>query len=236
MSLRKLLLPLCFGLVLAVLSHCASAQLLYHVAVDTSDLTASSAYYAEFTLSDGTVVSSGVPSTNNSVLLSAFTLGGGALGAVLPPIGDASGNMNSSITLADGDPGGIADFAQGFEPGSALNFNVDMTTVVNSGGVPDVFTMYLLDSNLNQLTTNAPADTPNAFIRVNLTSSTLTIGDVQAYGNTTVPVPPPVITNIGGGGGGAPGTPEPSSITLLMGCIVFGSLAAFRRRQLRTVR
>lgn len=234
MSLRKLFLPLCVGLGLAAISRGGSAQLLYHVAVDTSALTPGSTYYAEFTLSDGTVVSSGIPTTNNSVTLTAFTLGGGSFGALLPAIGDASGNMNSTVTLADGDPGGVADFAQGFLPGSSLMFNVSMTEVVNAGPVPDVFTMYLLDSGLNYLTTNAPADTPDAFIRVNLTSSSLTLGNVLTFGNTTVPVPPPVITAIGGST--PTGTPEPGSIALMVGCTVFGSLAALRRRQMRMAR
>jgi len=211
-------------------SHHASAQLLYTVTVNTSALTPGSTYYAEYTLSDGTVLSSSSPSTNNTVVLSAFTLGGGTLGTVQSPFGNASGNMGSTVTLADGDAGGVADFAQGFTPGSALKFNVNMTTVHNSGGIPDVFTMYLLDSGFNPITTNAPVDTPNAFLRVDITGPGLTLGNVQTFANTGIPVPSPVITAIGGGPSN--GTPEPGSVTLVLGSVVFASLTALRRRKL----
>src|SRR5438874_1475685 len=106
MKFCRTLLPLGLLIGLAATALSASAQVGFHVNVDTHFLDAGSTYYAEFTLSDGSVAGLGIPDTNNSVLLDHFNLGTGTIGAVLPPIGNASGDMNSSVMLADGDPGG----------------------------------------------------------------------------------------------------------------------------------
>eukprot|EP00697_Spironema_sp_BW2_P017827 gnl/Spiro4/9641_TR5112_c0_g1_i1.p2 gnl/Spiro4/9641_TR5112_c0_g1~~gnl/Spiro4/9641_TR5112_c0_g1_i1.p2 ORF type:complete len:121 (+),score=8.96 gnl/Spiro4/9641_TR5112_c0_g1_i1:116-478(+) len=116
MLLKRLILPLCLGFGLTGFCRNASAQLLYHVDINTANLSSTASYYAEFTLADGSAVSGVGPDANNSVSLSNFTLGGGTPGTLLPPIGFASGNMSTTVLLADGDPGGVADFAQGFTP------------------------------------------------------------------------------------------------------------------------
>ena len=47
-------------------------QVMFHVNVNTSNLTAGQNYYAEFTLTDGHRASLGTPDMNNSVLLNNF--------------------------------------------------------------------------------------------------------------------------------------------------------------------
>jgi len=227
MRFNRLILPACLALGLAALGRPASAQLLFHVNIDTSSLNPASTYYTEFTLSDGHVVSLGTPDTNNNAVFSNFTFGGGASGAVLPPeVGNASGSTSSSVLLADGDATGVADHAQAFTPGSSLGFDVFTTTNLDTGGTPDVLSFYLLDSTLAPLSTNAPVDTANAFLRLDLTGPGVTLSSVQSYGNTAIPVAPPVITAI------AAATPEPGALALGIGISLCGSLTALRRRRL----
>ena len=224
MSLKRLILPICLALDLAALGRPSSAQRMFHVQLDTSSLNPASTYYTEFTLSDGHVTSLGTPDTNNSVTLSGFTFGSGASGAVLPPdVGNASGSTASSVLLTDGDAGGVADHAQAFTPGGILGFNATVTTNADAGGTPDIFTFYLLDSGLNQLSTNAPAQTANAFLRLDITGPTVTLASVNAYGNTSVPVPAPVISAVSS-------TPEPGALALGIGVSLGASLTALRRR------
>jgi len=129
------------------------------------------------------------------------------------------------VLLADGDAGGVADHAQAFTPGSSLGFDVTTTTNADAGGVPDILSFYLLDSTEAPLSTNAPADTPNAFFRLDLTGPGVTITDVGTYGNTSVPVGPPTISAV------VADTPEPGSLALGIGVSLCGVLTAARRRR-----
>jgi hypothetical protein len=225
MRSKRWILPACLALGLAALARPASAQQIFHVNLDTSFLNPASTYYTEFTLSDGHVVSSGTPDTNNNVVISNFTFGGGASGAVLPPeVGNASGSTASSVLLADGDPGGVADHAQAFLPGASLEFDVFTTTNLDIGVNPDVLTFYLLDPSINPFSTNAPTDTPNAFFRLDLTGPGVTINSVGTYGNTSVPIRPPRISAI-------TTTPEPGSVAFGIGVSLCGALTARRRRR-----
>ncbi len=214
---------------LAGLAQSASAQVQFHVNVNTSNLTAGNTYYAEFTLSDGHVPSLGAPDMNNSVLLNNFTFGGGMAGAVLPPnIGNASGNFNSGIMLADGDSGGVADLAQGFKPGSALMFDVHFpTTNVDAGGTPDVFTVKFLNSNTNEFR-NSFLD---IFVELDLNNPVLTPGNVQTHAGrdsaNEALIPAPVITPLGP----AAPVPEPSAIAVFAISGLTGTAFLLRRRR-----
>lgn len=221
--LKRLILPACLALGLVALGRPASADLTFHVNFNTSALNPISTYYAEFVLSDGSVVSPGVPDTNNSVTFSNFNLGSGVTGAALPPVGNASGSMASSVTLADGDAGGVADHAQAFTPGTFLSFDVTTTTNADGGGVPDSITFYLLDSGFNQLTTNGPVDTPNTFFRLDLTGPGVTLANVGAYGGPEVPAP--TISAV------AVTTPEPGAVALGISVAFGGSIGLLRRRR-----
>lgn len=225
MLLKRHILSACLALGLAALGSPVSAQLSFHVQVDTSNLTPGSTYYTEFTLSDGHVQSLGTADTNNSVTLSNFTFGSGASGAVLPPlVGNASGSTASSVLLADGDSGGVADHAQAFTPGSILGFDAFVTTNADAGGTPDIITFYLLDSALTSLPTNAPGSTPNAFARLDITGPAITLADVNTYSNSTVPVPAPTVSAV------STATPEPGTLAFGIGISLCASLTALRRR------
>lgn len=227
MFLKRLILPVCLALCLAALGRPASAQLHFHVQFDTSNLNPASTYYTEFTLTDGHFQSLGTPDTNNSVTLSNFTFGAGASGAALPEVGNASGSTASSVLLADGDAGGLADHAQAFTPGAILGFDASVTTNIDAGGTPDILTIFLLDSGKNTLPTNAPTQTPDAFLRLDITGPTITLASVNPYSNSTVPVPAPVITAV------STATPEPGALALGIGVSLCASLTALRRRAKR---
>ena len=230
MKLASALLPIWLGIGLAVAAMSASAQVAFHVNVNTSNLTAGQTYYAQFTLGDGHVASLGSPDMNNSVLLNSFTFSGGMAGAVLPPnIGNASGNFNSGIMLADGDLGGVADLAQAFMPGSALMFDVHLpTTAVDAGGIPDMFTVKFLNSARNEFR-NSFFD---IFVELDLNSPVLTSGNVETHGgidpaNNNALIPAPVITPLGG----PVPVPEGVSIFSLGGLLLAGLGLLYQRRR-----
>lgn len=228
MKTKQMILPVCLALGLVALGRPVSAQLKYHVQVDTSHLNPASTYYTEFTLSDGHVVNPGSPDSNNSVTLSNFTFGGGASGAVLPPlVGNASGSTASSVLLADGDAGGTADQTQAFTPGSILGFDVSMTTNADAGPTPDIFTFYLLDSSLNPLPSNASGQTPNALLRADIIGPSITLANVNTYNSTALPSSPAVTPAA---------TPEPGALAFFVGVSLCGSLTALRRRRLANKR
>ena len=224
MNTKRMILPICLALGIAALGRPVSAQLKYHVQVDTSHLNPASTYYTEFTLSDGHVTSLGSPDTNNSVYLNNFTFGGGASGAALTPeIGNASGSTATAVLLADGNAGGVADHAQAFTPGSSLGFDASVTTNADAGGTPDIFTFFLLDSNQIPLATNAPAQTPNAFARLDITDPGIDVTSVTSYGNSGIPISAPDISV-------QTDTPEPGSMALGVCVSLCGCLVALRRR------
>ena len=213
---------------LAFTAVSASAQVEFHVNVDTHLLNPADTYYAEFSLSDGAVAGLGMADTNNSVLLDHFNVGTGMLGAVLSPVGMASGDMNSSVMLADGDSFGLADFAQGFTPGSNLDFDVHLpTTNVDAGMVPDMFTIHFLNSN-QDFFVNSFFD---VFAELDLTSPTLTPQDVVTHGGTNPAdgreiIPAPSITPLA-----ATATPEFGSVFSLGGLLAASGAGMWIRRR-----
>ena len=180
-------------------------------------------YFLDFSLSDGQVASSGLADTNNTVTVSNFDLGGGTAGTVLPPVGNVSNAaaIASGLTLVDGDANGVADFTQGFTPGTYLKFRVSTTSAVDAGAVPDKFLFHLLDSGLNVITTGDPSS-QDGILTLDYTHLNLTSSDVGAFGTTN------------GSGVGAPKvttTPEPGAVALLVSLGSYGSLLAYRRRK-----
>jgi PEP-CTERM motif len=226
MRFRAILYTAAAAIMMCGPSFRAGAQVYYTVTIDTSQIVGASGY-AEFSLSDGTVVDSTGPSTANSVTLSNFNFNGGSAGSILPPnIGNASGNMNSSILLADGDPGGVADLAQGYTNGSSLSFDVAMTEVPQPG-TADEFLIRLLDGSVNYYNTTDPSGN-NAFLRVDITSSTLGISNIFTYAGSGVNIPAPTVTIHA-----APvnGTPEPGTWAMLAASSAAGVFALRRRRR-----
>src|ERR1035437_1392816 len=124
----------------------------YNVTLDTAPLVGHPAgpfvVFLEFT--DG----SGIGDANNTVTLSGLDFSGGsALGSPIV-FGGASGSLENGISITDTSV--ISFFEEGFNPGLQLSFSLDLTLNDDSGGTPDRFTFFLLDSSQVPLPTLAP--------------------------------------------------------------------------------
>jgi hypothetical protein len=195
----------------------------FDVFLDTTSISHLGVFYLDFSLSDGQVASTGIADTNNVLTVSTIDLGGGTAGTVLPPIGNVSNaaSIATGLTLVDGDAGGVADFTQGFTPGTYLNFRVSTTSAVDVGGVPDKFLFRLLDSGLNVMPTNDPSG-QDSILSLDYTHFGLTSNDVGAFATTnSLGLAAPRVT----------ATPEPGALALLAGLGSYGSVLAFRRRK-----
>jgi hypothetical protein len=196
--------------IFSALCQTAIADAIYNVALDTTPLVGHPAglfyVFAEFT--DG----NGIGDANNSAILSNFTFGGGsALGSPLL-FGGASGALETAVTLSDGSSLGF--FAEQFAPGLQLKFSLDLTLNDDSGGTPDRFAFFLLDSSQVPLPTLAPVG--DYFFGADIYST----GPIfDAYGSDTsrslsvggpASIPVPTITSVSS-------VPEPSAIYLLGG-------------------
>lgn len=141
----------------------AYANAVFTVTLNTTPLVGSlSAPFAVFfQLNDGSGLATG--DGNNTAIINNFAFGGDSAGGC--PLsclitGGASGDMTGAVTLND-TPLLLNSFTETFTAGSALSFQVDLTTAVDAGGTPDVFAFSLLDKNGNPIPTEDPigADT-----------------------------------------------------------------------------
>ena len=207
------------------------ADTIFTVTMNTTALTVAPGSVAGpfsmfFQLTDG----SGLNDANNTATISNFQFGGGSAGvcpASCTASGGASGNAASSIVLADTAFFNALD--QGFTPGSSLSFQVDLTTNVDSGGTPDLFSFSLLDNSGFSLPTLDPTGA-DSLLTVNLDSASpaiLTYGSDAARsssGGVSLSLSAPAI--------GTPGThavPEPDS--LLWICAGLAGLVFVPRRK-----
>jgi hypothetical protein len=134
------------GIVLCLGGQPAWAGTVYEVTLNTSPLTAlSGSYSLFFQLTDG----SGSDDANNMVTLSSFSFGGG--GSIDPAQlwGGVSGDLETQVTMTDSSF--YNAMVQGFTPGSQLSFKLDLTDNADSGGVPDLFAMSVLDANGSEI-------------------------------------------------------------------------------------
>lgn len=187
-----------------LLSTAASqAALTYHVSIDTTSLTATSAPYSlDFQLNSGDTLG------NNTATISNF-VGLGALGSA-NTFGGVTGDLSSAVVLADTDA--FNEFFQSFTAGSLIEFDLTLSQNVDSGATPDSFSVAILDSGLANVTTDGLG---NSLVQFDINSSSNTLS-----------------ANVGNGTGSFSGltttvVPEPSSA--LLGAA--GALLAFRRRR-----
>ena len=101
-----------------------------------------------FQLTDGRGIGDG----NNTITLSNFSVAGGSFTPGVFTFGGAAGDLTTSVTLTD--TSFFNSFQQGFSfpsgltPASRLlSFQLNMTTNVDSGGVPDAFAFSILDQS-----------------------------------------------------------------------------------------
>ncbi len=169
----------------------AQADLGFNVQMSTAALVGHGAgpFSLDFQFTDGD------GAANNTVTLTNFAFAGGsATGSPLTLLGGTSGSLTGGVTL----PGSsfLAEFEQGFTPGSLLSFDVQMTTNF-AGGTPDSFTLAILDNTASELPTRSPSD---VFLRIDVTGASPTIQtfasdprQAPAGGGTALSIPAPTI-------------------------------------------
>jgi hypothetical protein len=168
-------------------------------------------FSVEFQLNDG----SGTGDGNNTAILSDFLFNGGAPAGSPTVNGGAYGDLTSGVTLTDNSF--FNQFIQSFTPGSALAFQLFLSTNIDGGGTPDQFSFAILDKTGTELPTLAPGFF-DVFVQIDIDSANLL---VRTFGADTNRIP--------AGGGSAiniaasvatPAVPEPSTILLFPGSLV----------------
>jgi hypothetical protein len=159
--------PMALALCLCGAGSVGWADDILNVSVNTSSLEgqANSEVFVE--LVDG----SGTGNGNNTATMNGFSLGGGAVGAVDPfnTFGGASGSMSSTVSMTDSSPDN--QFAQLLTPGATLSFNLDLTTFVEPGPIPDGLFMFFTDPNGNSIATTSDPSGFNSLFAVTFNSA-----------------------------------------------------------------
>lgn len=204
------------------LAHSASAgEFSYRISVNTTSLVsnANGPFYLDFQLNDG----SGLGDANNWATLSNFSFGGGWASGSPTAFGGAWGNLSSSVQLNDSSA--FNELYQGFNPGSWLTFDLNLTTNLDDGGTPDLFSFTILDSVLANIPTLSGGS--DSLLTVNLDRSVPAVWSfasnpdiAPAAGGPALSLAAPSFAAI----------PEPSTYGLFAACALLG-LASWRRRK-----
>jgi hypothetical protein len=185
-----------FLLAMLPASRSAWADSVFPVFLNTSPLAGTTQTLA-FSLTQGNGVSD-----SNTITLSDFNFGGGMpLGTPSYTGNGVSGDLNSTVTLADSDF--LEFFSQTFQVGSSLSFLLDTTNNNFEDGLPDGFALYLCDVALD--TCYSDDLNTGALLVLNLSGSPLTPSDFTVNGASQQGLNAPAV-----------GTPEPRSLALLL--------------------
>lgn len=203
-----ILMASAFGLMLGNARFSDAAAI--NVTLDTTSISGGT-YTLAFDLINGDGVS------NNNVTLGGFSFGGGTSSGSPTFIGGASGTLASTVTLSDSLF--FNEFTESFTAGSVLKFSLDAWANF-AGGSPDSFSMSILDSNGNPLSSADPWGT-DQFLNLELSPS----ASILSYGGADPqnPLPSPEIT--------PNRIPEPRTLLLLIAGL-FG-LGYFERQKLQ---
>jgi hypothetical protein len=192
---RALLMTACAMLAAATSQ---AAILSFHVDVNTSSLVGNpnGPFSLDFQLNDGG------GTVTNMVSLSNFIFTSGAPVGAATRIGGATGDLSSGVTLTDA-LFFSNEFFQGFSATTThIGFNVSITENVEPG-IPDAFSMAILDSGLSNIPTTGLGD---SLLLVNIGSTPLHFSDIQLFSSTAPD-----------GGVTVAATPEPGSLGLVLG-------------------
>jgi hypothetical protein len=155
---------------------------------------------------------SGIGDANNTVTVGNVNFGGGsALGGPIV-FGGATGSLETEVTITDSSF--VSIFSEQFTPGQKLSFSLGLTSNDDSGGIPDGFTVFVLDNSAVPLPTLAPSG--DYFLTVGLHAS----GPVfTVYGSdpsrspsvgNPVSIPAPIVTPLNAS------VPEPLTAWLIV--------------------
>lgn len=212
--MRTLIATLSCLVITLTASQAAAAPLAFNVLINTTPLlgNAGAPFALDFQLNDGsgTVV--------NTATIFNFAFGGGAPTGSPMLFGDATGNLSSQVRLMDTTP--FNEFLQSFVAGSFLRFDVLLTANVESGPIPDLFSISILDKNLNNIPTTGLGD---SLALVNITRTSLGLSDVQTATSTSP----------AGVGATVQPVPEPASLLLLTSGVGAVMATVRKRRQAR---
>ena len=194
--ITRLLLMTAWAMLAAATSQATSLS--FHVDVNTSSLVGNlnGPFSLDFQLNDGGGTMTNVVSLSNFIFTNGAPTGAANL------IGGATGNLSSGVTLTDA-LFFSNEFYQGFSATTThIGFNVSMTQNVEPG-IPDAFSMAILDSSLSNIPTTGLGD---SLLLVNIGSSPLHFSDIQLFRSTA---PDSGVT--------VAATPEPGTVGLVLG-------------------
>src|SRR5579884_3177314 len=183
----------------------SNAAVIYDISITTAALIGHPAgpFSLEAQLNDG----SGTNDANNTATMSGFTFGSGGPTGSPSLTGGATGSLSSSVALTDSSF--FNQFIQGFTPGSTLSFKLSLTTNVDAGGVPDEFSLAILDKTAVEIPTTGPA---NALLIIDIDFSSPMVSAFAtdtstspAAGGPPIRIAAPTVTLV------TTGVPEPGS-------------------------
>lgn len=199
-----------------------SGDTLDQITLDTAPLIGNAS--GPFTLDFQFIEGNGIGDSNNTITLSDFSFGGGAI--TTPPSSMTGGvtftTMPFGITLVDSSFDQDVEFS--FSPGTTLSFLVDATSNIDTTA-PDTFTFAIFDSTLTPIPTTDPNGF-DTFLDIGLPTAgtgTQIIASGTDLTQTTINIAAPTVVPLV-----TSNVPEPSTLVFLL--IALGVIVAASKR------
>jgi hypothetical protein len=203
--IQKSLAPL--ALVCALFGAATSHAAVYYFSINTSALqslpaSTSAPFYLDFQFNDGGLLG------NNTAVINVYDFGGGSAMGSAVTFGGAAGDILSGVTFDNSQP--FQELYQEFNPGTSLSFVMNLTTAMDIPA-PDFFSVAILDSSLQNITTDGFG---NSLVNFSLDATTPT--ETYSNGNGSF------------AGVNAAAIPEPSSLLMALGVV---AVVGLRRKR-----